>query len=120
MRKHVGEKIKNAREQRHLTQSELAGKAGVALSTLSYIEKGGRRPRFETLHALCAALDMTILELLTSEEDTTPRRFLHEERTSAAVTCGAQDFEKYLYRLYLKDAELPPPGHQPCESEMRL
>ena len=116
MSRNIGDKIKYVRQQKHMTQCELARMAGVAQSTLSYIEKGGKKPRFETLRALCRALNVTMLELLVSGEDTKPGRFLREERATEMASCSARDFERYLYRLYLLDKELPAVASSVCES----
>jgi transcriptional regulator with XRE-family HTH domain len=44
------------RRRRLLTQRELAAKAGIAMSTLSKIERGIERPRIAVMRALAQAL----------------------------------------------------------------
>ena len=64
----IGKKIRSIRQTNNISQITLAKKAGIAQSTLSYIENGRKNPQFETLAAICKALDITILELLTYNE----------------------------------------------------
>jgi Zn-dependent peptidase ImmA (M78 family)/DNA-binding XRE family transcriptional regulator len=47
-----GERIKQARELRGLTQAQLADRAHVDQSTIAYLEKGNREPLDETLEAI--------------------------------------------------------------------
>ena len=115
MNKDVGDKIKTMRQQKGFTQFALAKKAGIAQSTLSYIEKGAKAPRFETLQALCSAMDITLLDLLACGESTHSTRFLKEDVHK--VSTGS--FEKYLYLLLLRKKPLPAATTLPAfESEI--
>lgn len=67
MNKNIGAKIRKLRELSNVSQCELALKAGIAQSTLSYIENGKKTPQFDTLAAICRSLDISILELLSYE-----------------------------------------------------
>jgi transcriptional regulator with XRE-family HTH domain len=121
MSKNIGDKIKYIRQQKNLSQYTLAKKAGVAQSTLSYIEKGAKQPRFETLQALCIALGVTVFELLACGEDRAPTRFFEEQREASAISLNAQDFERYLYLLYLRDEGLSAERTLfVCESEISI
>ena len=52
----IGERLRLAREERSVTQMELAGRTGVAHSTVVRIERGQARPRIETVGKLAEAL----------------------------------------------------------------
>jgi len=65
----VGSRIKQLREKLGLSQSELAHRAGVAQSTLSYLESGIKSPSIDTLLQICDALGVSISELLGKEID---------------------------------------------------
>lgn len=54
-----GERIKQARLQRGLTQKELAGKLGVSESFISQYERDVRNPKQDTLQRIAVALDTT-------------------------------------------------------------
>lgn len=115
MNKDIGIKIKSMREARHISQSELAKMAGVAQSTLSYIENGKKNPQFSTLSSICKGLGTTVLELLTYKEQKAAAKIL-EQNVSGSHDNEAiahfknnlppeakkelYEFERYLYYKY--------------------
>lgn len=65
----------SAREQRGLSQTELATKAGLSQPHIGYIEQGKRSPSVESLKRLAIALDTSATELVSSAETISePRR----------------------------------------------
>lgn len=57
--------IRELRQKRGWTQTELARKAGVKQSVLSYIESGKtKHPRIDTLSAIASALGVSVQKLL--------------------------------------------------------
>ncbi|GAB3159345.1 hypothetical protein GCM10027059_05440 [Myceligenerans halotolerans] len=61
----LGEKIRAARTQRHMTQNDLAGRAGVSLDLISKLEQGQRNSaRLDSLAKIAGALDTNAAELL--------------------------------------------------------
>jgi len=69
----LGDIVKQQRRLKKLTQKELSVKAGVAMTTISFLECGqGRYPNSETLTSLALALDLYPAYLILSsirEED---------------------------------------------------
>lgn len=63
----IGEKLKIARENAGLTQSEAADAIGAARTTLVAIEKGQRRIKVKELHILCTKYGTSINALLRDE-----------------------------------------------------
>ena len=57
-RKQVGMRIRKLRERRHLTQRELAEKAGLSESALRSYELGNRHPKDTHIKLIAAALGM--------------------------------------------------------------
>ncbi len=115
MSKEIGRKIKIMRQSKHISQNELAKKASIAQSTLSYIESGKKNPQFDTLSAVCRALETTILDLLTYEEQKNQSRKFKENSDMAKLVEKKLsfrsllppdameelfEFEKYLYQKY--------------------
>jgi transcriptional regulator with XRE-family HTH domain len=49
-------KLQELREERLMTQAELAGRAGITTATISRIENGRRQPTFATIKKLALAL----------------------------------------------------------------
>jgi transcriptional regulator with XRE-family HTH domain len=61
---YVGDKLREIRTRRLLTQEELAEKAGVSPSTIVNIERDNREPYFRTIRKLAKALDVDPTQLL--------------------------------------------------------
>ena len=60
----LAQNIKKLRNQRKLSQEELAKKAGVTYSTLIKLESGvNKNPTIKTIQQIAAALDVTLDEL---------------------------------------------------------
>jgi transcriptional regulator with XRE-family HTH domain len=55
--------LRRERERAGLTLTEVAGRAGIAKSTLSQLESGTGNPNLETLWAICVALDVQFSRL---------------------------------------------------------
>lgn len=85
----IGYAIKLCRQQRKLTQGELAERAGVSVSYLSLLERGKRSdPGLASLESIAIGLDtpMTLLLFLAAEGEEL-HGFSHElkEKLSAAA-----------------------------------
>jgi transcriptional regulator with XRE-family HTH domain len=63
----IGRNLKRLREDRLLTQAELAEEAGIALSSLVRIENDQVEPRFSTIRKLAGALKVDHRELTRRE-----------------------------------------------------
>ena len=63
----IGGNLRRLREDRLLTQAELAERAGIALSSLVRIENDQVDPRFSSIRKLARALDADPKELTTRE-----------------------------------------------------
>lgn len=61
---HLGPAIKFCRQQRNLTQPELARRAGISPSYLSVLEKGKRDPSFSMIEKIARALDVPLSLLI--------------------------------------------------------
>ncbi len=61
---YIGEKLKEVRTKRLLTQEELAEKAGVTAATVVNIERNKQQPHFRTIRKLAKALDIDPTELV--------------------------------------------------------
>ncbi len=61
---YIGDKLKEVRTRRLLTQVELAEKAGVNHSTIVNIERNQTEPHFRTIRKLGKALEVEPTELL--------------------------------------------------------
>jgi transcriptional regulator with XRE-family HTH domain len=64
LRHAVGAALRRIRLERELTLREVAASASVSMPYLSEIERGRKEPSSEVLAGICAALGMTIVDLL--------------------------------------------------------
>jgi transcriptional regulator with XRE-family HTH domain len=95
-RRRIAERMRVLREQRGLTQDELARRTGLSVSTISNIERAVSLPDLGTLENLRAGLEMALWELsctLTgSDERPDPkRRVLEETLLSASRALPLED-----------------------------
>lgn len=67
-----GERVKFYRELRGMTQDELAKKADIPASSMSRIEKGGRRILFDEAVRISEALAISLHLLAGLEDEATP------------------------------------------------
>lgn len=56
----IGKRIKEARQERQMSQKELADAIGTTKSTISKYELGHREPSFAMMHSIAEALNVTV------------------------------------------------------------
>nr|WP_245523152.1 helix-turn-helix transcriptional regulator [Thermosediminibacter oceani] len=66
---HVGYKIKKIRQERGLTQVELAKKAGVSTGLIGQIESGRVEPSLKTLEKIAHALSLSPCYFVTDDDE---------------------------------------------------
>jgi XRE family transcriptional regulator, regulator of sulfur utilization len=66
MEKRLGRRIRELRKEQRMSQTELAQKAGVALMTISRLERGEHDPHMRTLVRIARSLGVPLLELIRS------------------------------------------------------
>lgn len=66
----LGEKIREKRKLRRMTQKALSEQSGVSISFISDIEKGRTSPSIATLLKICEALDLPPYLLFLDEKGT--------------------------------------------------
>ena len=64
----IGERIRNARKARNLTQKQLGELAGIAEPTIRRYELGRLKPKFETIVKIADALNESVWELYSNHE----------------------------------------------------
>ncbi len=69
MRKLVGRNVKRIRQEKGLTQEQLAEVSGFSQQYISGLEQGRRNPTVVTVYELAMALGVSYMELLRSGED---------------------------------------------------
>ncbi len=64
----LGERLRYLREQRKLTQAELAKMSKISQATIAHIEKQTKDPSVETLRKISEALDIHVATLFTTND----------------------------------------------------
>ena len=92
----TGERIKEARKYRKMTQKQLAEAAGVATGTIQQYELGKRESRYEILIRICKALNISILVFLLP--GSTPIKYLTPEAVNDEIN-KRNHFDAYIESL---------------------
>jgi transcriptional regulator with XRE-family HTH domain len=100
------ERLRAARDQRRLSQDDLAKRAGLQSSAISHFETGTRKPSFDNLRRLADALDVTTDYLLGRVKETdglagSDRLHRHYNR----LTADDRDIADGLMELLAKKAQ---------------
>jgi transcriptional regulator with XRE-family HTH domain len=69
MRKLVGRNVKRVRQEKRLTQEQLAELSGFSQQYLSGLEQGRRNPTIVSLYELATALGVSHMELVRFAKD---------------------------------------------------
>jgi transcriptional regulator with XRE-family HTH domain len=69
MRKLVGRNVKRVRQDKGLTQEELAERSGFSQQYISGLEQGRRNPTIVSIYELATALGVSHMELVRSAAD---------------------------------------------------
>lgn len=82
----IGKKIKQARIDQNMTQMQLADAMGVSYQAVSNWERGNSMPDISKLADLCAALHISVNELLGIESPAVEKAMAQEELTMEELT----------------------------------
>ena len=72
-----GEKLKQLRESRYLTQMKLAIDLGVAQSTIAAYERGQREPSFSVIQKIADYFHVPFISLMPSTSDTVDESYVN-------------------------------------------
>ena len=112
----VGPRLKQLRQRRDITLSDLAAETGISTSTLSRLEAGLRRPTLEQLLPLARAYGVTLDELVDAPPTGDPRVNLRplvtdDGRTILPLSRRPGGIQAYKFVL--------PTGRDDAEPELR-
>ena len=93
IKKQLGQRIKNIRKQKGMTQEKLAEIVGIAPPNISYIETGRYCPAIDTMQKIASALEVEPYELY---------RFNLKNRNEikTELFCALEKDEKLLNIIY--------------------
>ena len=115
----VGSRLRQLRQERDLSLSELARRAGVGKATLSGLENGTRNPTLETLYAVTAGLGVPLAAVLARRSEGKPAVL----RGTAVEATLLEIFDDPTVTAELYRLRVPPgpvqtsPAHHPGVTE---
>ncbi len=103
----IGRRIRDLRQARGISLSELAHRASVGKATLSALESGTRNPTVETLYAITAQLDVPLAAVLT-DPGVRAAEEVHGEAVTARLleTFDDPGCTTEIYRLHIRPGRL--------------
>ena len=111
----MGERIKQLRKEKGMTQTDLAQTLNVTKGTVSTWETNSRVPGFETLTALCDLFDRRMDYIMGRSDDATPTTQNEDEMEDLALSQVEADLTEYA----LKYARLDQYGRDAVEAIIR-
>ncbi len=66
LRTHIGSALRDARVQQDRTLRDVAAAANISLGYLSEVERGQKEASSELLNAICSALDLSLVEVIST------------------------------------------------------
>lgn len=120
----VGEQIRRAREQRRLTQIQLANQLGVSQTAISYWEQGRRSPDLDDLVALADVLETDVAAFFQQAAPRRPTRVIlraQADRLLATEVANAvEQFADHAERLPLPQKRVRIASESPLAAAREL
>lgn len=93
----IGERLKKARKDKHLTQEQLAEKIDVSIAFLSRIERGSSQINLKRLSQICQILEITEGDILNGSSNKSTK-YLNLEFADLLKNCSAEK-QKLIYDI---------------------
>ena len=111
----MGERIKQLRKEKGMTQTDLAHTLNVTKGTVSTCERNSRTPSFETLDAMCDLFQRRLDYIMGRSDDATPPGQSEVDADALAISQVEED----LTEDALKYARLDQYGREAVEAIIR-
>lgn len=98
-----GERLKQLRKEKSMTQVGLAKELGVSNGTVAMWETGKRKPQFETLAKLCELFDTDSSYLMGNSEETSDEQLSDEDIEQLDLWSIEDDYEEVIRKYSLLD-----------------
>lgn len=93
----IGERLKKARKECHMTQEQLAEKIDVSIAFLSRIERGSSQINLKRLSQICEILDVTEGDILNGSSSRSIK-YLDLEFANLLKNCSSED-QRLIYDI---------------------
>lgn len=106
----IGEKLKDLRSQKHLSQGDIEKRTGLLRCYISRVENGHTVPSVDTLEKMAGALEIPMYRIFTDDEQVKKLNLRRESvlRPTVHSKTGREDraFAKLFLRMDDKDRRL--------------
>lgn len=97
--KQVGQRIRDLRNERRMSQEEVAFKAGISPAHLGQIERALKNPTIDTVAKIAAALDIPVTALFKTEAVSAPSQNAIIGKINAQLLSMSEDEQKDILRI---------------------
>ena len=97
--KQLGQRIRELRNERHMSQEELSFKAGISPAHLGQIERALKNPTIDTVSKIAAALGVPVSTLFTEDSVCVPLQNTTIEKINAQLLSMNEDEQKDVLRI---------------------
>ena len=98
----IGERIKQARKAKGLTQKELAEKTGLSIGTVQGYEQRKYKPKMASIEKIVSALNVPVSDLLDKPRTNTPTDHTESRLNQLVEECGELISASARYRRHLR------------------
>ena len=97
--KQLGQRIRELRTERHMSQEELSFKAGISPAHLGQIERALKNPTIDTVAKIAAALDIPVTTLFTMDSVSAPDQNATIGKINAQLLSMSEEEQKDILRI---------------------
>lgn len=97
--KRVGLRIRELRNERHMSQEEVAFKAGISPAHLGQIERALKNPTIDTVAKIAAALDISVASLFTMDAVSVVSQNVTVDKINAQLNGMSEEEQKDILRI---------------------
>lgn len=95
----LGQRIRELRNGQHMSQEELAFKAGISPAHLGQIERALKNPTVDTVAKIASALDVPIAALFAQNLISTPAQNTTVGKIQAQLAAMSEEEQKDILRI---------------------
>lgn len=97
--KQLGQRIRELRNERHMSQEELSFKAGISPAHLGQIERSTKNPTIDTIAKIATALDVPVATLFTVDSVSAPPQNAIIGKINAQLLSMSEEEQKDILRI---------------------
>lgn len=97
--KQLGQRIRELRNERHMSQDELSFKAGISPAHLGQIERALKNPTIDTVAKIASALDVPVSSLFTMDSVSISSQSATIEKINAQLQNMTEEDQKDILRV---------------------